>query len=106
VICTNQARLLTGLVDDYQYAVKDSERQKRRKHLEACADRQLCFIPMAVDTWGTWGEESEAAFEHVAKAYAAAIGKPRARIQNIIRGDLNNLLAVANAHMLVKCVPL
>jgi len=26
VICTNQARLLTGLVDDCQYAVKDSER--------------------------------------------------------------------------------
>jgi len=63
---------------------------------------------MAVDTWGTWGEESEAAFEHVTKAYAAAVGKARARIlkRNIIRGDLNNLLAVANAHMLAKRVPL
>jgi len=106
MICTNQARLLTGLVDDHQYAVKDSERQKRRKHLEACADRQLCFIPMAVDAWGTWGEESEAAFEQSAKAYAAAIGKARARIQNIIGGDINNLLADAYAHMLVKRVPL
>jgi len=105
VICTNQARLLTGLVDDYQYAVKDSERQKRRKHLEAYADRQLCFILMAVEL-GALGVRSQTQHLNMWPRHAAAVGKARARIQNIIRSDLNNLLAVANAHMLVKRVPL
>jgi hypothetical protein len=106
VICASQARLLPGLVEDPLHAVKDSETQKRRKHGEACTDHHLQFIPMSVDHWGVWGEESDPAFEYVARAYAAAMGKSRARVRSNIRADLNALLAVANAHMLAKRVPL
>jgi len=63
-------------------AVKDSEAQKKRKHREACAEHQLQFVPMSVDHWGIWGKESEAAFEHVARAYAAAVGKSRCKVRS------------------------
>jgi len=106
VICASQARLLSGLVEDPLHAVKDSKAQKKRKHRKACAEHQLQFVPMSVNHWGIWGKESEAAFEHVARAYAAAVGKSRRKVRSTICADLNSLLAVANAHMLAKRVPL
>jgi len=80
--------------------------QKKRKHRKACAEHQLQFVPMSVDHWGKWGKESEAAFEHVARAYAAAVGKSRHKVRSTICADLNSLLAVTNVHMLAKRVPL
>lgn len=105
VTSTAQDRLLPQAATDPFYACKTAEKLKLHKHKLACDQEDLIFIPMVVDNWGVWGQQSKDTFERVARALSVAQRKPHKETLRRIRDDLNNLLAVANAHMIAARFP-
>ena len=82
-----------------------AEQVKLDKYLQACSERGWVFIPIAVESYGTWGAHSLKAFKKIIIMLAARSGRSRSIETRYFYERLSFALQKGNAHMLIARAP-
>jgi hypothetical protein len=88
-----------------ELAVTSAEQAKHEKYDEKCKDLSWTCIPMAVDTYGVWGNEAREMFGQVGEQLSSQLNMSRSAAVSFIYNVLGVALARKNANALLAKSP-
>jgi hypothetical protein len=74
-----QGSLIAGAAKEQGFAARQAEHRKEAKYFEACRDNGVEFIPISVESGGTWGNHALKCFKILIERLAHRTGKPRSQ---------------------------
>ena len=77
------------------------EREKKRKHLDACLDRRRHFTPFVVSCDGLLGKEAEAAIKQIASKLAVKWKRPYSHVCGHLKARMG-ITIVRATHMCLR----
>ena len=86
-------------------AVRSAEVFKHERYDEKCAQNNWKFVPMAVDSYGVWGDEATALFDKVADNLVIQLGVRKSIAASFIYNTLGVVLARENARAILAKSP-
>ena len=86
-------------------AVRSAEVFKHERYDEKCAQNNWKLVPMAVDSYGVWGDEATALFDKVADNLVIQLGVRKSIAASFIYNTLGVVLARENARAILAKSP-
>ena len=83
-------------------AARYEESVKLPRYLQECSANNLDFIPMVVETFGTWGRRAEPVLKFIARAAAFNKKNSEDNSESFLRAALNVTLMRHNADTLIR----
>ena len=101
VVSPVQAACLERSVDNPSFSLEFAYRRKMRSAAAACRQVNVAFIPLAVQTFGSWHDEAATHLRRLAKALARRSGSPESTAIKHFFEKLAVLLQRGNAHFIL-----
>ena len=98
-------RRRVAAADTSAYAASVAEDAKRSKHLQACRQRGVTFIPLAFETLGAFGPASTPPLQRIAALCAKAVDRPVGTLLSALRRRISIAIQRGNGAMLVRRAP-
>ena len=87
------------------YALDLRYRQKWSKHGEACRAQGIKFIPLPVETFGSWSEDATSVIGRLGKDLARATNQDESEVSRHLFGRLSILLMKGNSTLILNRTP-
>lgn len=94
--------LIRAGVESGSAAARYEEAVKLPRYLQECAANALDFIPMVVETFGTWGKLADPVLSFIARAAAFNSKNDEDKTESFLRAALSVTLMRYNANTLIK----
>ena len=100
-----QGALVEQVAQDGEGGVRHAFNLKMAKYDDRCAAESICFIPLAVDTFGGWHGAALDAIVKLGRQLARHLGKEEEEVTRQLRQRLSILLTRDNMAMLGSRTP-
>ena len=103
VASTLQNRMVAGAASVLGYAISVARERKMAAHSEACQSVGVSFVPMVVETLGSWDEEAVCTIIAIGRSQGRHLGIPpsdstRHLFQRLWRGNASMWISPAPLH--------
>ena len=106
VVSPFQQQALERAAREPGYALQMRYQQKWNKYGEACMAEGISFIPMVVETLGSWEEGAAQVIKRLGQALARSTCQEDAEVVRHLFGKLSILLQRDNSSLILNRVPL
>ena len=100
-----QGALIDRVADDGDSGVRHAFNVKMAKYDDRCATEGICFIPLAVDTFGGWHGAALDVLTKLGRQLARQLGREEEEVTTQLRQRISVLLTRDNVAMLGSRIP-
>ena len=97
--------MIDCVADDGDCGVRHAFNVKMAKYDDRCAAEGICFIPLAVDTFGGWHGAALDVLTKLGRQLARQLGKEEEEVTRQLRQRISVLLTRDNVAMLGSRIP-